>query len=106
MRVSARRAGMQPPDGPPARTALNVRPPLIPPPMSSTISRIVMPIGTSMSPPRLTLPASENTFVPLDFSVPSAANASGPCRKIHGRQARVSTLLMRVGLPQSPDCAG
>ncbi len=49
----------------------------MPPPMSSTISRTVMPIGTSIRPPRAILPASENTLVPFERSVPSAANAAG-----------------------------
>src|SRR5512144_2481391 len=97
---------MHPPDGPPASTALNLLPPRIPPPISSTISRIVIPIGTSIKPPRFTLPTSEKTFVPFDFAVPRAAKASAPRRKIHGRQARVSTLLIKVGLPQRPDWAG
>ena len=43
-----------------------------------------MPIGTSISPPRATLPASEKTFVPSLLSVPSAAKASAPLRKIQG----------------------
>jgi hypothetical protein len=34
------------------------------------------------------------------------ANASAPRRIIHGTIARVSTLLMSVGLPHKPDCAG
>ena len=38
-----------------------------------------MPIGTSMSPPWRTLPASEKTFVPLLFSVPIAANSARRC---------------------------
>ena len=37
----------------------------MPPPISSTISRMVMPIGTSIRPPRLILPASAKTLVPL-----------------------------------------
>jgi hypothetical protein len=97
---------MQPPDGPPIWTALNVRPFFIPPPMSSTISRMVIPIGTSMRPPWLILPARANTFVPLLVPVPSAANAPAPWRRIHGTHASVSTLLMRVGCPRNPRSAG
>ncbi len=41
--------------GPPICTALKRRPPATPPPISSTIWRIVMPIGTSISPPRTDL---------------------------------------------------
>ena len=44
-------AGMQPPDGPPICTALNLRPSLMPPPILKTRSLMGMPIGTSASPP-------------------------------------------------------
>ena len=47
-------------------------------------------MGTSIRPPRPTFPVRENTLVPLDFSVPKAAKASDPSRRIHGRQASVS----------------
>ena len=46
--------------------------------MSKTISRSVMPMGTSTSPVFLTLPASAKTLVPLLPSVPIAANQSAP----------------------------
>ena len=104
--VPASAAGMQPPDGPPICTALNFFPFGTPPPMSSMISRIVIPIGTSMSPARSILPASANTFVPLLFSVPNAANASAPWRTIHGIIVNVSTLLISVGRCHSPQSAG
>ena len=41
---------MQPPEGPPVCTALNLRPSGMPPPMSKMISRSVMPMGTSIRP--------------------------------------------------------
>ena len=63
-------------------------------------------MGISIRPARRTLPASAKTLVPLLVAVPMPANASAPWRMIHGTMARVSTLLMRVGLPQRPDCAG
>ena len=66
-------SGMQPPDGPPVCTALRRLPSGIPPPISKTISRSVMPIGTSISPVFCTRPASAKTFVPLLFSVPMDA---------------------------------
>ena len=93
---------MQPPDGPPICTALNFLPSLMPPQTSKTISRIVMPIGTSTRPPRLTLPAMAKTFVPLLFSVPRAAKAAAPLRTIQGTLAKVSTLLMLVGQSHRP----
>src|ERR1035438_7520867 len=106
MGVSASRAGMQPPLGPPSCTALNSRPCLMPPPISSTTSRIVIPMGTSIRPPRWIFPASANTFVPRLVLVPNAANALAPWRRIHGTQASVSTLLMMVGLPRKPGSTG
>ena len=63
-------------------------------------------MGTSTRPPRLILPARANTLEPLDFSVPMAAKASAPLRTIHGTLAKVSTLLMFVGLPHRPAWAG
>ena len=70
-------AGMQPPEGPPICTALNFSPPAMPPPISSTIWRIVMPIGTSISPPRAILPARAKTFVPLLLPVPMRGERLG-----------------------------
>ncbi len=87
MGVSASAAGTQPPDGPPTSTALNGVPSGVPPPMSSTTSRMVMPMGTSMRPPRATLPASAKTLVPLLVALPMAAKASPPWRRIHGTLA-------------------
>ena len=69
---------MQPPDGPPVCTALILPPSGAPPPISSTICRSVVPIGTSTRPVLRILPASAKTFVPLLFSVPIAANQSAP----------------------------
>ncbi len=63
---------------------------------------MVMPIGTSISPPRATFPASAKTFVPLLRSVPIAEKRSGASRMIHGTVAKVSTLLMSVGFPHRP----
>ncbi len=104
--VSPSDAGMQPPDGPPIWTALNVRPPLMPPPIPMTRSLMDIPMGTSASPPRATLPASAKTFVPLLFSVPIAAYAAAPFVIIHGTLAYVSTLLLFVGFCQRPFSAG
>ena len=49
-----------------------------PPPMSETISRSVVPIGTSTSPVCSTLPASAKAFVPPLFAVPMRLNHSAP----------------------------
>ena len=61
---------MQPPEGPPICTALNLRSSLMPPQTSWTISRMEIPIGTSTSPPRRILPAMAKTLVPLLLVVP------------------------------------
>ena len=65
-----------------------------------------MPSGTSIKPVLLTLPASANTLVPRLFSVPWLAYQSPPCATIGATLAYVSTLLMSVGLPHSPNSAG
>jgi hypothetical protein len=68
---SNREAGRHPPDGPPIWTALIAALPETPPPISSTTRLIDVPIGTSMSPPRLILPARANVFVPGLPAVPT-----------------------------------
>ncbi len=97
---------MQPPDGPPICTALYALPSGIPPPMSKTTWRIVVPMATSTRPVWVTLPERAKTLVPLLVSVPTAAKASGPIVMRCGMLASVSTLLMMVGLPNSPWTAG
>src|ERR1039458_6422614 len=97
---------MQPPEGPPVWTALIFRPSGAPPPIFSTICRRVVPIGTSMRPVLVILPASANTLVPLLFSVPMLANQSAPLRIIGATLANVSTLLISVGLAHKPLSAG
>ncbi len=99
-------AGMQPPEGPPVWAALKALPFGMPPPMSNTSSPRVMPMGTSTRPVFTTLPERAKTLVPLLFSVPIAASHSGPLLKMWRTVAKVSTLLMIVGLPQRPRTAG
>ena len=89
---------MQPPEGPPVWIALNFRPPGIPPPISKTILRSVVPIGTSTRPVLLILPTSEKIFVPLLPAVPMEAYQSAPLLMMNGTLAQVSTLLRFVGL--------
>ena len=57
-------------------------------------------------PPRATLPASWNTWVPRERPMPSAAYASPPSASTIGTAPRVSTLLTTVGRPNSPSSAG
>ena len=98
---------MHPPEGPPVCTALNFFSGLErPPPMSNTISPIVVPMGTSAKPLLLIFPAKANTLVPLDFSVPMDANQSAPFLNIVGMFEKLSTLLMTVGLFHRPELAG
>ena len=97
---------MQPPEGPPVFAALNLWPPGMPPPISSTTSRRVVPIGTSTRPVLLILPPSANTLVPALFSVPMLRNHCGPLRKICGMLAYVSTLFRTVGFWNRPLSAG
>ena len=99
---SARVSGMQPPEGPPICTALRCRPPSMPPPISSTMRRMLIPMGTSISPPRTILPARAKVLVPGLVGVPAALKASTPWVRIQGTVARVSTLLTRVGCPHRP----
>ena len=75
-------AGIQPPEGPPVWAALNFLPWGTPPPMSSTTVRRVVPMGISTRPVLVILPPRANTLVPLDFSVPMAANFSQPLLRI------------------------
>src|SRR5262245_18116888 len=97
---------MQPPEGPPVCTALIGEPSGVPPPISSTICRSVVPIGTSTSPVLRTLPARANTFVPLLQAEPIEAYQTPPQFRIGGTLANVSKLLTRVGQPQRPFSAG
>ena len=78
----------------------------MPPPTSKMTWRSVDPMGTSARPPLTTLPASEKALVPLHVSLPMAAYAAAPWAMIHATLAKVSTLLMLVGLPQRPETAG
>ena len=65
-----------------------------------------VPSGISTRPVFFTLPTSENTFVPALLVLPVSVNHAGPCDTIGAMLYQVSTLLMLVGLPQSPFCAG
>src|SRR5690242_8597096 len=93
------------PAAPPSSTARSGRPPRTPPAASITW-RSVTPNSYSYRPGRSTQPDRQNSRVPVEFSVPMAAKAGPPIRRISGTQSSVSTLLMAVGFPNSPDCAG
>ncbi len=104
--VSRYSSGMHPPDGPPVCTALNFFPFGTPPPMSKINSRNVIPIGISTRPVFLTFPDRANTFVPGLPSVPIERNHSAPLRIMWRMFPHVSTLLIRVGIPNRPRTAG
>ena len=92
---------MQPPEGPPVWTALILPPSGAPPPMFSTIWRSGVPMGTSIRPVLVILPASANTLVPLLFSVPIDANQSAPLRMIAGHVGkRLDVVDQRRAAPQ------
>ncbi len=96
----------QPPLGPPVNTALNFLLFPTPRPISWIISPKVIPIGTSISPVFFIFPASANTLVPGDLSVPKDLNHLLPFNIICEILANVSTLLIIVGLPYKPSIAG
>ncbi len=52
------------------------------------------------------MPETLKILVPGDFSVPIFANHSGPCVRIDGTVASVSTLLIKVGEAYRPSTAG
>ena len=97
---------MQPPEGPPVCTALIGRLLRMPPPISKTISRSVMPKGISTRPVFFTAPTRAKTVVPRFRSVPCAAYQAAPRLRIGPTLAQVLTLLITVGLPHSPLTAG
>src|SRR4030043_2068215 len=70
------------------------------------ISFRVIPMGTSTKPVLLILPTREKTLVPLLNWVPILPNQTAPLSIITGIVAQVSTLLILVGFPQSPDSTG
>src|SRR5581483_6431304 len=65
-----------------------------------------VPSGISTKPVLWTFPTSEKTFVPALFGLPVSQNHAGPLVTMGAMLYQVSTLLIFVGLPQSPFCAG
>ena len=97
-------SGMQPPEGPPVCTALNSRPSGMPPPMSKMISRRV-DAHRHFDQAGVDDPARQREHLgALALLGADAANQSPPLRMIGGTLANVSTLLISVGRPHSPDC--
>lgn len=79
---------------------------MIPPPILYMISPRIVPMGTSIIPALTISPARANTFVPALFSVPNPLYHCEPFRIMGAAFARVSTLLMMVGLSNKPFSKG
>ena len=65
-----------------------------------------VPSGISTRPVFCTLPTSEKTLVPGLELLPISVNHAGPLATMGGMLYQVSTLLMLVGWPHRPFCAG
>src|SRR6202142_4732956 len=62
--------------------------------------------GISTSPVLVILPTSEKTLVPALLVLPVSVNQAGPLATMGAMLYQVSTLLMLVGQPHRPFCAG
>src|SRR6202171_2102875 len=92
-------------DEPPGITPFSFLPPRMPPAISSSFANGV-PSFTSKLPGLPTLPDTEKILVPPLLGLPIDRNQSAPCVMIHGTAAKVSVLLIVVGLPYHPKLAG
>jgi len=99
-RRTGRGGGTTLPDGPPTTAARIGRPVEEPPPMSSMSVRSVPPTSSSTMPGRRRCPERPKSLVPRPS--PRPANQAPPRWTIGGTAQSVSTLLMTVGLPNSP----
>ena len=92
-------------DEPPGITAFSLRP-FHTPPASSIRSLKGTPMGNSKLPGFSTCPDTEKITVPPEFTGPKPANQTAPLRMMVGTDAKLWVLLMVVGLPNKPKCAG
>ena len=95
----------KPPAAPPSSTAPSSLPSRMPP-ARSIRSRSVGPNSTSYTPGSRTAPDTQKSLRPFDPSLPCAAHAAPPRSRMCGTFTSVSTLLITVGLPNSPDSTG
>src|SRR5262245_55767351 len=95
-------------DDPPGITALSLRPGRIPPARSWMRSFMGKPMVISKLPGLVTWPHTENNLVPvlLGLERQSPLYQAAPRLMIGPTAARVSTLLMVVGIPNKPAWAG
>ncbi len=93
------------PAAPPSRIAFSALPPRTPPAISSS-SRSVTPCSTSYTPGRSTQPERQNSRGPVESGVPIRAYASPPSVSTSSTFTSVSTLLIPVGLPNTPRSTG
>src|SRR5205823_12867860 len=98
-------AGKKPDDAPPGAKALSGRP-WRRPPARAMSSVAVVPRGTSYTPGFLTCPLTARNFKPGAPFFPCAAHHAPLLRRMPGTIAKVSTLFIRVGLPNSPYVPG
>src|SRR5260363_317286 len=77
----------------------------MPPAHSSSVANGV-PSGASQLPGSSTSPDTEKIFVPPLFGLPISRYFCGPIASKKGTAAKVSVLLMVVGLPNKPKLAG
>src|ERR1039457_6017883 len=84
------------------------RSPLFPTRRSSDLIKVFsgVPRGISTKPVLAILPTSENTLVPALLALPVSVNQAGPLATMGAMLYQVSTLLMLVGQPHRPFCAG
>src|SRR4030095_10274423 len=81
-------------------------PPHRTPPAISSSSRSVTPCSTSYTPGRSTRPERQNSLGPVESGVPIRAYASPPSVSTSSTFTSVSTLLIPVGLPNTPRSTG
>ena len=92
-------------DEPPGITAFKVLPSRIPPAISNKSLKGI-PIGTSKFAGLFTWPVTENNLQPPEFATPISANHCPPFARISGTEAKLSVLLIVVGIPNKPIFAG
>src|ERR1700761_6969770 len=65
-----------------------------------------VPMGISTRPLFFTFPTREKTLVPALLALPVSLNQADPLVMMGAMLYQVSTLLMLLGLPHKPFCAG